>query len=57
MASSKLTINVEKMPEMIARLRLEFSNLLREEAEAEADPRIARRLREIAAIFEVGGKA
>lgn len=56
MASSRLTINVENMPEVIARIRVEMAGVLRHEADAEADPRVARRLREIADIFEVGGK-
>lgn len=54
MASSQLTIDVKNMPELIHALLVRMSNLLREEAESESDPRVARKLLEIAARFEAG---
>lgn len=54
MADAHLTIDVMNMPELIFHIRMEFAGVLREEADSEADPRIARRLREIAARFETG---
>jgi hypothetical protein len=47
-------LSVEKMPEVIASLRHELAEILRDVAEIESDPRVARRLREIAASFEAG---
>lgn len=49
-----VTINVEKMPEVIHGLMRRMSDILREEADAESDPRVQRKLREIAARFEAG---
>jgi hypothetical protein len=54
MAASKFTIEITKFPEALWAMRKELAGLLRSEADAEADPRIARRLREIAATFEAG---
>lgn len=50
----KITIDVLNMPELIAAVRREMATILREEADAESDPRIARRLRALAAAFECG---
>jgi hypothetical protein len=56
MASLNMTINVENMPEVISRIRLEMAKMLRSEAEGE--PRIvAKKLLELAALFEVGGES
>jgi hypothetical protein len=52
-----MTLSVKDLPEMVWLLRSSMAELLRDEASTEADPRIARRLREIADVFEVGGKA
>ena len=49
-----VTIDVLNIPEMIAAVRHEMATILREEADAEADPRIARRLRALADAFECG---
>lgn len=49
-------VSVNDMPETIYNLRKEFATMLNAEAESEGDPKIARRLREIAAAFEVGQK-
>lgn len=54
MASDRLTVDVKNVPEIVHALCVRMSNLLREEAEAESDPRVARKLREIAARFEAG---
>jgi hypothetical protein len=51
---ASLTISITGIPEAMAELRHGLADLLREEAGAEADPRVARRLREVAATFEVG---
>lgn len=53
MASSHITIDVRGMPELMAELRAELACLLREVAEDEA-PRVAERIRSVAAIFECG---
>lgn len=49
-----LTIDVRGMPELLSDLQARVGRLLREGADAEADPRVARRLREVAARVEVG---
>ena len=49
-----VTIDVLNIPEMIAAVRHEMASILRDEADAEADPRLARRLRALAAAFECG---
>lgn len=46
-------ISIADIPEVLHALRCELANLLREAAMDE-DPRVARRLREIAAVFEAG---
>lgn len=48
-----IVVEVRNMPEVIWKLRREMANVLREEAKSERG-RIATRLREIAARFEVG---
>ena len=47
-------IDLHAMPELIWACRRELANVLRREAEAEANPIVARRLREIADRFEAG---
>lgn len=47
-------IKVADMPEVLARMRGEMAGLIREAADAEAYPQVARRLREVAAVFETG---
>lgn len=47
-------VRVQISAELLWHFRHEFSELLREVADAEADPRVARRLREIGACFEAG---
>lgn len=54
MANATVTIDVLNVPELIHCVMRQCANRLRDEAESEADPRIARRLIEIAADFEVG---
>ena len=49
-----VTVNIEKMPEVIHRLMQQIADALRLEADSEADPRVARKLRAIAARFEAG---
>lgn len=53
---AKVTLSVRDMPEVLSALRESLARILREEAGAESDLRTARRLREIAAEFEVGLK-
>ncbi len=53
-AATKITVSVEDMPETLVYMRNELAAILRAEADSEADPRIARRLRSIAASFEAG---
>lgn len=50
----QMRIDVLHVPELVWQTRQAMANLLREEAETEADQRFALRLREIAAVFEVG---
>ena len=54
MATAVIEIDVRNIPELVADVRLEMASVLREEADAEGDPRIARRLIDIATAFEVG---
>lgn len=56
MAKMSMRIDVLHVPELVWQTRQAMADLLREEAESEADPRIARRLREIAGVFETGGR-
>lgn len=54
MATNRFTVDITKFPEALFAMRKQMAALLRSEAETEADPRIARRLIEIANMFEVG---
>ena len=54
MASAKVTIDVRGIPEMVHSVMRKCADRLREDADSEADPRVAARLREIAATFETG---
>lgn len=56
MAKMSMRIDVLNVPELVWQTRQAMADLLREEAESEADPRIARRLMEIAGVFETGGR-
>jgi hypothetical protein len=49
-----VSVDVRNMPEVIAEILSLCATRLREEADSEADQRIARRLMEIAADFETG---
>jgi hypothetical protein len=53
-ASQTLELRIADMPEVLFALRARMAGILREEADAEADPRIARRLRDLANQFEAG---
>lgn len=50
---ASFTVSVEKMPEVLAGMRAEFGRLVREIA-ADESPAVAKRLIEIAALFEAG---
>lgn len=50
----RMTLDVLHVPELIWETRRAMADLLREEADAEANPAVARRLREIADAFETG---
>lgn len=56
MAGNVMEIRIADWPEMLAAIRKSFADMLREEADAEADPRLARKLRAIALAFEVDQK-
>ncbi len=56
MADGHITIDMTKWPEALFAIRKEMAKLLRDEAETESDPRFARRLRELADVFEAGGR-
>lgn len=49
-----LTLDIRGVPEVIAEVQARLRRLLQEEADAQADPRVARALRKVAADFEVG---
>lgn len=50
----KLVVDVRGMPEVIWQVRHACAQALRQEAEAEANPAVARRLLELADRFEAG---
>lgn len=49
-----IVVDLRNVPEIVWGLRREMAMILRDEAEADADPRIARRLRALADGFEAG---
>lgn len=49
-----IEIDVRGVPELISDVRAEMAKILRDEADADADPRISRRLISIADAFECG---
>lgn len=49
-----MRIEIEGVPEVLAVLRLELAQILRDVAATEADSRVAERLRAIAAAYECG---
>lgn len=49
-----IRLDVRGIPELVWSLRAEMAAMLREEADGEADPRVARRLAAVAAAFEAG---
>ena len=51
---AQLSVDFSKLPDVIWMVRRELANLLRKEAETEASPLVAKRLRELAARFETG---
>jgi hypothetical protein len=53
-ATSHLVVDVRGIPELIHGVMSYTARVLREEADAEADPRVAVRLRQIAARIETG---
>jgi hypothetical protein len=54
MATSTVTIDLLNWAEGLAEMRASMARILREEAEADADPRVSRKLVAIAARFEAG---
>lgn len=50
----RVSISVREMPEIQASMRHEMAQALLEFAESERDIKVAARLREIAALFEIG---
>lgn len=57
MASNELTVvvDVKNVPEIVFELRREMAKILRDEAEGE-HPLVAKKLREVADVFEVGNR-
>ena len=47
MADGFISVDVRNVPALIFELRQEMANILREQADAEANPAVARRLREV----------
>jgi hypothetical protein len=56
MAVAHVILSLEKMPEVIQAMRMEMVKILRETADAETLPTTAKRLREVALIFETGSR-
>lgn len=56
MASNVVQIRIDGFPEALFAMRTEMARFLRAEAETESDPRFARRLGELADVFEAGGR-
>jgi hypothetical protein len=54
MATGTIEIKLTEWAEGLYMVRRAMSNALREEADAESDPRVQRKLLEIAARFEAG---
>lgn len=54
MARPRLVLDIRGMPEVLADVQLYVAKVLREEADKESDPRVQRKLREIAARVETG---
>lgn len=52
--TASLAMDVRGIPELVSALRREMADMLREQAEAEASPHTAARLRALAAAFEAG---
>ena len=50
------TISLTGLPEVIYGIRCEVATIIMEVAEAEADPRVAERLRKIASEFAAGAR-
>ena len=53
MASTRMEIDVRRVPEVLFEMRRSLADMVREVAQDE-EPAVAARLREIAALFEVG---
>lgn len=51
-----ITVDLEKMPDLLWHMRNELAAMLREQADAEASGYVADRLREIAAAFSAGSR-
>ena len=56
MVSTEMTIRIADMPEILWGIRSEVAKIIEEVAAVESDPRVARRLREIAVDFTAGGR-
>lgn len=54
MASNRIEIEIEGWPEALWVMRAAMARILREAADAESSPFVAKRLREIADDFEAG---
>lgn len=54
MASNRMELSITGLPAVLFAMRLEMAKALRSAAEAEADPRVRRRLEQVAADFETG---
>jgi hypothetical protein len=54
MPKAEVTIKIENVPEALAVMRRELAQMVRRTAGGEANPDVARRLRQIANAYEVG---
>lgn len=47
-------VSITQLPEMVFRLRREMADMLRREAGTDTNPAFSKRLRELAAQFDIG---
>lgn len=52
-----VSVKLDEMPAVLWVMRRELARLLRKKAGSQADPKLAKALREVAAAFEAGASA
>lgn len=51
----RITVNLVGLPEIVCAAHKAIADILRKEADSERNPAVAKRLRELANDFEIGG--